>query len=260
MTQQAVNQPFTLAILADIHGNLAALEAVLDDLQTQAYDQLIIAGDLVMNAPYPAETLALIRSLQAQTLFGETDRAVVAAGKGNSQHALACWTAEQLGADGLAYLESLAFSHLITPSQSAPARDELLVVHATPTEVGAFLILQPNALDARCSALTPEAEARALLGQVRTSLIIHGHLHYASTGFVGEQQVVSVGAVGFPFDGKHEAAYALANWDGVRWEIKHRRVPYDYAGVIAAMMRIGQPDASTMAQRLRSASWCSQLS
>ncbi|MBO0784132.1 MAG: metallophosphoesterase, partial [Ktedonobacteraceae bacterium] len=199
MTQHPQDKPFTVAILADIHGNLAALEAVLADLATQSYDQLVIAGDLVMNGPHPAETLARIRALQAPTLFGETDRAVIEA---HSDNALARWTAEQLGTTGVAYLETLAFSHAFTPpQQNASPADELLIVHATPTSVADFLILQPNPLDSRCATPTPEALAQGMLGETHPRLILHGHLHYASSGFVGNQQVISIGAVGFPFDG-----------------------------------------------------------
>ncbi len=251
---------YTVALLADIHGNLAALEAVLADLASQSYDQLVIAGDLVMNGPHPAETLACIQGLHTPTLFGETDRAVVEAGSGKSDNALACWTAERIGPAGITYLDALAFSHTIYPPQNASPEHELLIIHATPANVAAFLILQPNPLDARCDKPTPEAAALNMLGETHAQTIIHGHVHYASSGFVGRQQVLSIGAVGFPFDGNPQAAYTLATWDGSNWNVTHRRVTYDYERVIAAMVHSGQPQASTMAHRLRTAQWCPPLS
>lgn len=260
MASDPQGRQFTVAILADIHGNLAALEAILADLATQPYDQIVIAGDLVMNGPHPAETLACIRALQAPTLFGETDRAVVEAWSGKGETALAHWTAERLGAPGIAYVETLAFSQSINPSQHASPEHELLIVHATPANVAAFLILQPKSLDARFEGITPEAEALGMLEEAHAQTIIHGHVHYVSTGFVGKQQVISIGAVGFPFDGNPQAAYALAAWDGSQWNVTHRRVSYDYEDVIAAMSRSGQPQADTMAQRLRTAQWCPPLS
>lgn len=253
MARHPQDKPFTVAILADIHGNLSALEAVLADLAKEPYDQLVLAGDLVMNGPHPAETLACLRALQVPTLFGETDRAVVEAGREN---ALARWTAEQIGAAGIAYLETLSFSQSILPPQNASPEADLLIVHATPTNVAAFLILQPNFLDTRCATPTSETEALAMLGETRAGLIIHGHVHYASAGFVGEQQVLSIGAVGFPFDGNPQAAYALATWEDHRWKVIHRRVSYDHERVIAAVKRSGQPLAETIIQRLRTARWC----
>ncbi len=62
MTNVTAADHFTVAILADIHGNLAALDAVLADLATRLYDSMVIAGDLVMNGPQPAETLARARA------------------------------------------------------------------------------------------------------------------------------------------------------------------------------------------------------
>ncbi|GHO85059.1 metallophosphoesterase family protein [Dictyobacter formicarum] len=257
MLQHAQSQKFTVAVLADIHGNLAALRAVLADLATQSYDQLVIAGDLVMNGPHPKETLDCIRTLQVPTLFGETDRAVVEA---NRENALAYWTAEQIGTTGIAYLETLSFSQSIMPPQDASPENELLIVHATPTNVAAFLVLEPNSLDTRCATPTSEAEASDLLGETHPRLILHGHVHYASSGYVGNQQVVSIGAVGFPFDANPQAAYALVTWNGSRWEVIHRRVSYDYESVIAAVAHSGQPRADTIAHRLRTARWCPPLS
>lgn len=260
MTQHSPHGSFTVAILADIHGNLAALEAVLTDLATQSYDQLVIAGDLVMNGPHPAEALTRICALQVPTLFGETDRAVIEAAKGNNDNALAHWTAGRLGTAGTAYLEKLPFSQSITPPQSTSQETELLIVHATPTDAAAFLILQPNPLDSRCATPTSETEALALLGQAHPRLLIHGHVHYASSGFVEKQHIISIGAAGFPFDGNPQATYALATWDGANWQVSHRRVSYDYESVIAAITSSGQPQADTMAHRLRTARWCPPLS
>ena len=259
MTHHSQNKPFTVAILSDIHGNLAALRAVLAALAKESYDQLVIAGDLVMNGPYPAETLECIHALQVPTLFGETDRAVMDARKGHGDNALARWTAQQIGKEGMDYLESLTFSHMIMPPESVSPEADLLIVHATPTDVAAFLILQPNPLDSRCAARTSEAEASVLLGETRAHLILRGHLHYASSGFVGEHQLISIGAVGFPFDGNPQAAYALAIWDGNFWKVIHRRVSYDLESVVAAVKRSGQPLAETIIQRLRTARWCPPL-
>ena len=68
-----------LAVLSDIHGNLPALEAVLDDIQAQGEpDAYLILGDLVAFCPWPAETLARLRELPvALFLQGNTDRYVV---------------------------------------------------------------------------------------------------------------------------------------------------------------------------------------
>ncbi|MCE2504827.1 MAG: metallophosphoesterase family protein, partial [Chlorobi bacterium] len=60
--------PYSVAVIADIHGNVAALNAVLEDLQSQPYDRLVVAGDLVLNGPRPVESLDAIQNLGAPTI------------------------------------------------------------------------------------------------------------------------------------------------------------------------------------------------
>ena len=64
---------YSVAVIADIHGNVAALNAVLEDLQSQPYDRLVVAGDLVLNGPRPVESLDAIQNLGAPTIYGNTD-------------------------------------------------------------------------------------------------------------------------------------------------------------------------------------------
>ena len=61
---------YSVAVIADIHGNVAALNAVIEDLQSQPYDRLVVAGDLVLNGPRPVESLDTIRNLGAPTIYG----------------------------------------------------------------------------------------------------------------------------------------------------------------------------------------------
>ena len=64
---------YSVAVIADIHGNVAALNAVLEDLQSQPYDRLVVAGDLVLSGPRPAESLDAIQNLGAPTRIIKLD-------------------------------------------------------------------------------------------------------------------------------------------------------------------------------------------
>ena len=55
--------PYSVAVISDIHGNVVALNAVLEDLRNRPYDSLVVAGDLVLSGPRPAESLDTIRNL-----------------------------------------------------------------------------------------------------------------------------------------------------------------------------------------------------
>ncbi len=243
---------YTIAILADIHGNLAALDAVLADLATQPHHGVVLAGDLLANGPWPRETLARIQTLTATVLRGNMDEAVVQA---TANDGASRWAHEQIGAEGVAYLADLPFEGRITPPGGRSPADDLLIVHATPRNVHDVLILQPEPNGTTFDTITPEAEAAAMLGDTEAALIVYGHIHYFSAGHVNGLRLQSIGSVGFPFDRDHRAAYALARWDGARWNIIPRRVEYLYQGTLDAIRQSGQPLAERYAQMILQAKW-----
>ena len=243
---------YTVAILSDIHGNAAALEAVLTDLAQQPHEETVIAGDLALLGPAPAESLALIQQMHVPTIYGNTDRYVTHGNDRPEMGAWVAWVRERIGEEGVAYLAGLPFDHFIVPPDGRAPENNLLIVHATPTDVDAILITEPNPFNPTMT-VTPETEAARLLGDARADLIVYGHIHYASAGVVNGQRVASIGAVGFPFDGDPRAAYALATWDGAQWTLEHRRVAYDYDVVAADAEASGAPFAAIAARRLREA-------
>src|SRR5690349_15753307 len=220
---------YTVAVLSDMHGNAAALEAVLADLAAQPHDAMVFAGDLIMNGPRPAETLGAVRALGVPTVHGNTEPMITDL---SNDDPVARWVRERLTDDDLAYLAALPFSHRITPPGGNSPDDDLLIVHATPTDVDAALFTELPPGQEAIAAITPEDEAIALLGDARANLILHGHIHVFSSGIVGVQRVASIGSVGYPADGDQRAAYALVTWDGQNWHVTPRRVPYDVDAVI----------------------------
>jgi predicted phosphodiesterase len=245
-------QSYTVAILADIHGNLAALDAVLEDLATHSHDTLVLAGDLLANGPWPAETLARIQALNARVLYGNMDEAIV---KATPDDSVTWWARGQIGETGVEYLAALPFAQRITPPGGVSPRDALLVVHSTPRSVHDVLILTPEPNGTSFTAPTPEDEAAPMLAGVEANLIVYGHIHYLSSGVICGQRVMSVGSVGFPFDCDQRSAYALAQWDGAQWQVVQRRVPYPYQETVEAIRRSGQPLAERYAQMIVQAKW-----
>ncbi len=231
---------FTVVVLSDIHGNAAAMRAVLDDVRRSPYDRMAVAGDLVYGGPRPAEALALIRGLDADVVYGNADRAVVTED--------IPWVREAVGPDGLAYLAGLPFSHRVTPPGGVSPGDDLLIVHATPADVEGILTVAPDPFGT--FSVTPEAEARRLLGGAEACLIVSGHVHYASEGRAAGRRFASIGSVGLPFDGDPRAAYARVTWDGAAWTIANVRVPYDHRAVTAEARACGAPFAETTVRRL----------
>ena len=236
---------YSVAVIADIHGNVAALNAVLEDLKSQPCDHLVVAGDLVLNGPRPAESLDTIQNLGTPTIYGNTDLFVF--DEQVSSDGLD-WVREKIGTDGLRYLKHLPFDHRITPPGGQSPEDDLLIVHATPADVTGVLVLQPVPFSLR--TVTPEEEAKTLLGDAKANLILAGHLHYAAYGVPCGQRYSIIDSVGFPYDGDPRAGYARVIWDGQAWHVAHHRLNYDYHKVAEDVRGCGAPFGESSAQRI----------
>ena len=238
-------QSYSVAVIADIHGNVAALNAVLKDLKHQQYDSLVIAGDLVKNGPRPIESCDTVQNLDMPTIYGNSDLFVF-----DEQYASKDldWVREQLGADRLDYLRNLPFDHKITPPGGTSPEDDLLIVHATPTDVNRTLILQPHPVEQL--TITPEEEAKKLIGDAKANLIVAGHLHHASYGVPCGQRYCIINSAGFPFDGDHRIGYAIVRWHGQEWQVENHRLNYDYHKVVEDLRRCGAPFGELSAQRI----------
>src|SRR5690242_1456233 len=191
-----------IAIIADIHGNQVALDAVLEDLAQQpAIDQLIVAGDLCLNGPCPRQVLESVQGLHCPVLQGNVDAEVVTAApdKGERKRSTAAWTREQIRPAGIQYLAALPFSHRI----SNPEGRDLFIVHANPINLEDAIF--PNASD---------SVLEHLLGGLDPSIgaLAFGHLHIAYTRRWRHLLLVDVGSCGLPRDEDHRASYAILSW------------------------------------------------
>ena len=222
-----------IAIISDIHGNLTALETVLQDLAQQPpVDQLIVAGDLCLNGPSPREALERVRALDCPVIQGNTDLEIVTSApqRGEKKRTTVGWTREQIGTDGIAYLETLPFSHRI----ANPDGSDVLIVHANPLNLEDAIF--PN---------SSEAALQLLLGGVDSGVgvLAFGHLHIAYTRRWRHLLLVDVGSCGLPRDEDHRAAYAILDWQDNDWQAEILRVPYDAQEVVKQLKTCGIPNA-----------------
>ena len=219
-----------LAVMSDIHGNLAALEAVLDDVRQHHVAGIVVAGDLV-GGPQPLETIRLLRSFRCWTVCGNVDRNVVRYGKGNvpeswrtsRQWALKRWTYGHLDRDAFEFLKSLPEERVVEITDADPIR----VVHKPP---------QAHAEPASAN---------------REPMLVCGHTHCQCTQEQNGRMMLNPGAVSGPLDGYLGAQYALLSWREGRWRAEHRRVPYDLVKVREAFRETGLlTEGGAMAQAL----------
>ncbi len=213
-----------LALLYDVHGNLAALDAVLADCPAERF---LLGGDYALGGPWPAETIDRLDELDAEWIRGNTDRWLVddsdapdpvAAGLASCRELLGDERVERLG--GL---------------QEERTRNGTLFCHASP---GSDMIGFPDEASEKDEELTRGVEAeRVIFG--------HTHIQFERTTPAGIQ-LVNPGSVGLPFDHDHRAAYALLHDDG---RVELRRVEYDWRPVVPLVReRMGEPFASRLEQ------------
>jgi putative phosphoesterase len=235
-----------LAIVSDVHGNLTALEAVVEDLQAEQPDLVLQGGDLVMMGPRPAEVLDLIRDLGWQGVVGNTDEAL--------------WRPEQRSElEGqmpkLGPLLNLVFGEYAPATRELLGEERIAWLRELPAEhrEGDLLLLHAGPGDLWRAPL-PEAsddELAEAYGELRATTVVYGHIHRPYVRELDGLTVANSGAVGMPFDGDWRASYLLIE-DGA---VEIRRVEYDLERELHVLAASGYPDAERLAEVRRRGSF-----
>jgi predicted phosphodiesterase len=229
----------TPALLYDVHGNLPALEAVLEDAREQGATRFILGGDYALFGPYPRETVAMLRERMLDDtvwIRGNVDRWTANPGDAPDhpvhQSAIeAC--RRELG-------EALTNELAALPEQHV--EDGVRYCHASPvSDLRSFL---PDPADDEAELLEGVTERRLVFG--------HTHLPFRRTTQSGIE-LVNPGSVGMSLDGDTRAAYALIRDDDRT--IEHRRVEYDFAASARTLRErfAPAPFADTIATRIETA-------
>jgi putative phosphoesterase len=224
-----------VGLLYDVHGNLAALEAVLADARELGVGRWVVGGDVALFGAWPSETVARLRELDgASWLRGNTDRWLL---DGSDRPPPASDAAEDcraaLGDDVSRELAELPFD---------VREGETLYVHASAADdMRSFLPEPAEGEDALLDA-TPEGVA----------LLVFGHTHLPFEREARGVRLVNPGSVGMPLDGDHRAAWAVVGDDG---RVEHRRVAYDHERSAAALAENfgGKYWTRSLASRVRAA-------
>ncbi|HEU4784953.1 MAG TPA: metallophosphoesterase family protein [Ktedonobacterales bacterium] len=233
-----------IAVLADIHGNLPALEAVLAKINAEGIDRIVCLGDVATLGPQPREVIARVRALGCPVVMGNTDAILLALQRDESMidadwsnEAFDQWCANQLMDDDLAYLRGFQ------PTISLSLGDDvtLLCYHGSP-----------RSYDDRITAEMPDAALHEMLGAFPAQIYIGGHTHQQMLRRHRDALVLNPGTVGFvkdaiapatPMRNPSWAEYAVIVCDGGQLDVSLRRVPFDLDALFAAFDASGIPRA-----------------
>ncbi len=208
-----------IAVLADIHANLQALDAVIADARSQGARQFVVAGDYVIGGPSPVEVLNRLAELTPHVIQGNHEQYLLdrRAGKGpgwehHHQTASMQWTYERMGPAQWAYIEGLP-AHLSLKFEGISIR----VVHGSPWHSRGRLVPGENDEDIdRAAQETIE------------DVLVCAHTHLPWSGFVQGKLLLNPGSVGIHFDTADGAAkYALLHIEDGCVRVQPRSVAYD---------------------------------
>ena len=231
-----------VAVLADIHGNLPACEAVLEDIASQAPDHVVAAGDLVLRGAFPRETLELLQSRCDVLLMGNTDCYLSGNYLGGAYRSrehwktnLLEWTRAELGQENVQLLGQLAFSVRFSPRKG----QDLYICHANPKNL-------EDSLEPTLS----EQELRPYLQHLDAAAVAFGHLHFPYRRRVGRQLIADVASAGIPRDGDMRAAYGVFTYTPRGWRVQIRRVRYAVRHATQALTGKDVPGAPLLISKM----------
>jgi predicted phosphodiesterase len=228
-----------VAAIYDVHGNLPALEAVLQDIRQTEVDQIVVGGD-VLPGPMPRETMGLLLDLDipVQFILGNGDREVLARMEGTETDWYRTapeqwrepvrWTAEQLHP---AHRRLLA-AWPKTFSVRIRGLGDALFCHATPRSDTEMF-----------TRLTPEDRLLPVFQGLKVSVVVCGHTHMQFDRRVGGIRVVNAGSVGMPF-GEPGAYWLLLGPD-----VHLQRTAYDFAKAADRIRETTYPQGQDFAAR-----------
>ena len=231
-----------LAVVADIHGNLAALEAVLADMAGRRIDATIDLGDCVSGPLWPRETLDALRRLSWPTVRGNHDRAVATRPPAHLGRTDA-FAHAALDADAHAYLAALPVRLTLG--------DDIVAFHARPDDDEAYLL--EDVADGRLVPARPATIAARLAG-LSARLILCAHSHRPGLVRLADgRTAVNPGSVGCPaYDdptppthvsetGNPCARYAIVE-TGDSFAMEFIALDYDHAAAVRRALAAGRPD------------------
>ena len=226
-----------IAALYDIHGNLPALNAVLEELEQVRPDVVVIGGDMV-SGPMPQQTLERLGQLgnRVCSLRGNADREVVAAFDGlpfvlrmpEEVRGVTLWTAQQLERpqrDFLAQLPEQITLHV-------EGLGDVLFCHATPRSDEEIF-----------TPITPQERLNTIFTGIEQQLVVCGHTHMQFERRVGSVRIVNAGSIGMPYADRPGAYWLLVGPEGSEF----RRTEYDVETAAQQVRESGYPQAQDFA-------------
>lgn len=226
-----------IAVFSDIHGNVSALEAVLQDIAGQNVDLLFCLGDLVGYGAYPNEVIDIIRKNHISTIMGNYDDGV-----GYDRNECGCAYKDEkmaeLGHQSLAWtkihvtVENKAYLRGLLKRLEFTAYDKkILLVHGSPRKINEYLFEN-----------RPDDSIGRMIHAENVDILICGHTHLPYVKNLDGKYLINSGSAGKPKDGDNRAGYLILTLTEDRIAPEIVRVAYDVEAMARAIALTDLPD------------------
>lgn len=239
-----------IAVVSDIHGNLAALEAVVADFTRRGVDAVVNLGDALSGPLLPLETAQYLMATNWIHLAGNHERQALAA-PGPDDDPSDSYARSLLGEAERRWAAALPHCRHYA--------DDILLCHGTPQRDNECLLetMEPGRL-----RLATASEIAERLGQPRAAVVLCGHSHVprVARGAQGTL-LVNPGSVGQPAwdderpcyhaveNGAPDARYAILERRAARWRVELVALPYDHRSMVELALRNGRPEWESILDR-----------
>lgn len=234
-----------IALIADIHGNIPALEAVLADIARRMVDAVYVLGDLVGKGPESAETVDRIRAMNTIVIKGNWDEAMLLPDMPPSMR----WHQQQLGAERLAYLHGLPYSH-----DFRLGGKQIRLFHASAKGLW-HRVFSRSDQEERLAMF----ENTDLVGGAEApvpDVVGYADIHYQYLLQMKNKTLFNTGSSGNPLDFP-DASYVILEGsiegDGIPLSLQFLRVKYDREEAIRRAFAADMPDLEAYIQEIRTA-------
>ncbi len=223
-----------IAVVSDIHGNIYALEAILEDIKSQGVDEIIIAGDIVNQHPHSRRCFEMVMALNCPVLQGNHEEYMYSVGVNQifnqARFQPIRWTHAQFSQAQLETMRILPRVHKFP---------DLLITHATARSLGESITVDSSSDD-----------LRAMFADTTESFIVRGHNHKWFTKNWDNRQLWSIESAGVPLGGRLEAQYAiLTKQDG--WLLEPMFVAYNRQAALADFSDVYVQEIGALGHLLR---------
>ncbi|MBK7981809.1 MAG: metallophosphoesterase family protein [Ignavibacteriae bacterium] len=234
-----------IAVISDIHGNVFALEAVLQNIKKQNVDLILNLGDTLYGPIAPKETYELLSTESIISICGNQDRQIYEASESEIKlYPTLQYNLDVLGTEVLNWLKELPFEKRIS--------SEIYLCHGTPKSDLEYLL---ENIESGYPILKKDDEIIKFLYKETSKIILCGHTHiFRNVMLSTKQLVINPGSVGLqaykddePTVHKMEnnipyASYAIIEKQKDNWEITNKKIPYKFEKAVEEARKRGRED------------------